>query len=125
MSRIIKQIEIEGKKAIALFDTGAYHSYIRQEFVSEIPKRIIPEPYHVGLGGKPIEVKEVCIAIGRIEGLSLDIEAVVIDEIGKADGHNLDVIIGALVMEKWEIKLNPKTGELDLEGLRRREFTEF
>ena len=28
-------------------------------------------------------------------------------------------------MERWEIKLDPKAGGLDLEGLRRREFTEF
>jgi len=37
----------------------------------------------------------------------------------------LDVIIGALTMERWEIRLDPQTGTLDLEGLRRREFTEF
>jgi hypothetical protein len=28
-------------------------------------------------------------------------------------------------MERWEIRLDPKTGALDLEGLRRREFTEY
>jgi len=28
-------------------------------------------------------------------------------------------------MEQWEIRLDPRTGTLDLEGLRRREFTEF
>ena len=37
----------------------------------------------------------------------------------------LDAIIGALTMERWEIKLDPRSGSLDLEGLRRREFTEF
>jgi len=46
-------------------------------------------------------------------------------EIGKIDGKEVTVIIGALTMEKWEIKLDPKTGELDLTGLRRREFTEY
>jgi len=34
-------------------------------------------------------------------------------------------VIGSLTMERWEIKLDPKAGVLDLEGLRRREFTEF
>ncbi|MEW6556286.1 MAG: hypothetical protein AB1349_02920 [Elusimicrobiota bacterium] len=91
--RIIKQIEIEQKPAIALFDTGATASYIREELLFDVPKRIIGNPYKVGLGGKPIEVKQICVAIGK--------------------------------MEKWEIKLDPKTGQLDLEGLRRREFTEF
>ncbi len=46
-------------------------------------------------------------------------------EIGRADGHELDAIIGALTLQRWEIKLDPKTGTLDLERLRRREFTEF
>jgi len=27
--------------------------------------------------------------------------------------------------EQWEIRLDPRTGTLDLEGLRRRKFTEF
>ena len=52
-------------------------------------------------------------------------DAVPIDKLGRAVGHQLDVLVGALTMERWEIKLDPKTGELDLEGLRRREFTEF
>ena len=52
-------------------------------------------------------------------------DAVPIDKLGQADGHQLDALIGALTMERWEIKLDPKAGVLDLEGLRRREFTEF
>jgi len=125
MSRILKEIEIEGRPAIALFDTGAFHSYIRRDLIAEVPKRVLPMPYRVGLGGELIEIREVCVAIGAIEGMSLDIEAVAVDDLGRADGQRLDAIIGALVMEKWEIKLDPRSGTLDLEGLRRREFTEF
>lgn len=125
MARIIKQIEIEGEKARALFDTGAYHTYVKEKFISEVPKRVVPKPYTVALGGKIIEVKELCIVFGRIEGLDFDAEAIPVDEIGKADGDELDAIIGALTMEKWEIKLDPKTAKLDLEGLRRREFIDF
>lgn len=124
MARIIKEIEIEGKKAYALFDTGAYHTYIRRELLSDISKRIVSS-YKVALGGREIEIKETCIAIGKIEGLAFDAEVIPLDEIGKADGYELDAIIGALAMEKWEIKLNPKTKMLDLEGLKRREFIEF
>jgi len=43
----------------------------------------------------------------------------------RADGHELDALIGTLIMEQWEIKLDPRNGTLDLEGLRHREFTEF
>ena len=125
MSRIIKQIEIEGKPAMALFDTGATLSYIRRELIRNAPTLALRQPYRVGLGGATIEVREVCLAIAEIEGMELDVEAVPVNDLGRTDGHVLDAVIGALVMEKWEIKLDPKSGTLDLEGLRRREFTEF
>lgn len=125
MGRIIKEIEIEGKPGIALFDTGSIHTYIRTKFLMEVPKRTILKPYRVALGGREIQVKELCVILGKIEGLEFDAEAVPNDEIGRADGYELDAIIGALTMEKWEIKIDPKKHELDLEGLRRREFNEF
>jgi hypothetical protein len=125
MGRIIKEIEIEGKRGIALFDTGSVHTYIRSCLLLDVPKRTVTRPYKVALGGKEIQVKELCVALGQIEGLEFDAEAVPIDEIGRADGHELDAIIGVLTMEKWEIRLDPKSQELSLDGLRRREFTEF
>ena len=54
-----------------------------------------------------------------------DTDAVPVAELGRAEGHELDALIGALTMERWEIRLDPRSGALDLEGLRRREFTEF
>jgi hypothetical protein len=33
--------------------------------------------------------------------------------------------VGALTMEEWYIKLDPQRGELDLSGLRKREFTKY
>jgi len=125
MGRITKEIEIEGKRAIALFDTGTVHTYIRSPLLLDVPKRTVTRPYRVALGEKEIQVKELCVALGKIEGLEFDAEAVPLEEIGRADGRELDAIIGALTMEKWEIRLDPKKQELDLEGLRRREFTEF
>lgn len=125
MGRITKEIEIEGKRAMALFDTGAVHTYIRSRLLQDVPKRTVASSYRVALGGKEIEVTQLCVALGKIEGLEFDAEAVPVEEIGRADGHELDAIIGALTMEKWEIRLDPRNQTLDLEGLRRREFTEF
>ncbi|MDI6641073.1 MAG: hypothetical protein QME68_02010 [Elusimicrobiota bacterium] len=125
MARIIKDIEIEGKKAVALFDTGAMYTYVLNEYVVDTVKKKVEEPYRVAMGGRTIEVKELCLIGGRISGLAFDTEAVPIDDIGKVDGYKLDAIIGAITMEQWEIKLDPKTQELNLEGLKRREFTEF
>lgn len=125
MARIIKTIEIEGKAAVALFDTGATYSYVRSALTGVAPKRAMSPPARVGLGGKEIEIRELCLLEGKIEGLSFLADAVPVDDTGHADGHKLDVLIGARTMEQWEIKLDPKSGTLDLDGLRRREFTEF
>jgi hypothetical protein len=62
---------------------------------------------------------------GKIEGLDFFTDAVAVTELGAADGHELDAVVGALTLERWEIRLDPKSGTLDLEGLRRREFIEF
>lgn len=125
MARIIRTIEIEGQQALALFDTGAILTYVREPFLSSAPRKPTVEPFRVALGGRSIEVRELCLVGGRIEGLAFDTDAVPVQELGRADGNELDVIVGALTMERWEIKLDPRTGTLDLEGLKRREFTEF
>lgn len=125
MARIIKAIEIEGQPAVALFDTGAVYTYVRSPLVREAPRRAMTPLARVALGGREIDIEELCLVQGKIEGLSFLADAVPVDELGHADGHEIDALIGALTMERWEIKLDPKSGELDLEGLKRREFTEF
>jgi hypothetical protein len=125
MARIIKTIEIEGQPAIALFDTGAVHTYVFEDLIKHAPRRAVAEPFRVALAGDHFEVREFCLMQGRIEGLPFDTKAIPLSIMGKANGKELDVIIGALTMGEWEIGLDPKTGALDLESLRRREFTEF
>ena len=125
MPRIIKAIEIEGKPANALFDTGPVNTYVLASFVAGAPRQKMVKPAHVGLRGRTIDIDELCLIQGKIEGLDFLADAVPVTELRKIDGQNLDVIIGALTMERWEIKLDPRSGSLDLEGLRRREFTEF
>ena len=125
MARIIKTIEIEGQPAVALFDTGAVHTYVCEDFIEHAPRRAVAESFRVALAGDHFEVREFCLMQGRIEGLPFDTKAIPLSTMGKANGKELDVIIGALTMEEWEIALDPKTGALDLESLRRREFTEF
>jgi predicted aspartyl protease len=110
---------------VARFDTGATYTYVRQELLAEAPRRSVASPVRVGLGGQTIQIREECLMIGKIEGLDFSTEAVPVADLGRADGHSLDAIIGARTLEKWEIKLDPKTGALDVEGLRRREFTEY
>ncbi len=125
MARIIKEIEIEGQRAVALFDTGAMYTYVREGLLTQSPRHSVKAPVRVMLGGQSIQIREQCFVNGRIEGLDFFTDTVPVADLGRADGHALDAIIGAMTLEQWEIKLDPKTGALDVEGLRRREFTEY
>jgi hypothetical protein len=125
MSRVIKTIEIEGKPAVALFDTAAFNTYVARSHLKGVPRRKVKRLYEISLGGSAIVVRKNAVVNGKIEGLDVSTMVVPIASLGKADGHTLDVIIGAITMEQWEITVNPKDGSLGLEGLRRREFTEY
>jgi hypothetical protein len=125
--RIIKNIEIEGKPAAALFDTGAFHTYVLRKYLKGKKNRLVSvaRPYEVSLGGKTFVVREEAIVNGKIDGLDFNTTVVPIDLLGRADGHEVEAMIGAITMEQWEITVNPKDGSLDLDGLKRREFTAY
>jgi hypothetical protein len=113
MARIIKSVEIEEEPAMALFDTGALYTYVRSSLTQDAPRLKVPSPPRVVIGGRTVEIREVCFLRGKIEGLDFFTDAVPLDELGKADGYDLDVLIGARTMEQWEIKLDLRTGTLD------------
>jgi len=125
MSRVIRKIEIEGKEAVALFDTGAFHTYVLRKYLQDVASRPVAQPYEVSLGGQTFTVRERALVNGKIEGLDFDTTVVPVTSLGKADGQELDAIIGAITMEHWEITVNPRDGSLGLDGLRRREFTDY
>jgi hypothetical protein len=125
MSRIIKTIEIEGQAVKALFDTVAFNTYVLRKYLEKVPVRPVARPYGVALGGETIEIRERALINGKIEGLDFDAAVVPVDSLGKANGNDLDAIIGGTTMERWEITVDPRDGSLGLEGLRRREFTEY
>ena|ERR1700704_6058136 len=99
MNRVIKIIEIEGQPAKALFDTGAFHSYLLRRYLEEIPDRFVSvaKPYGVALGGETFEVREHALVNGKIEELDFDTMVVPIERLGKANGHNLDAIRTAII----------------------------
>lgn len=125
MGRIVKQIEIEGQPAMALFDSGAVYTYVRSPLLANLPRQSMSRPTRVLLGDQTIDISALCWIHGTIDGLDFDTNAVPVSGLGAAEGHKLDAIIGAPTMEQYEIRLDPKAGTLDLEGLRRREFTEY
>jgi hypothetical protein len=124
MSRTFKIMEIEGKEAYALFDTGSMRSYVRKEFASKVRWSTIP--FKIGLGGRLYEIEEACALNCAIDGLGFDIEAHPVENIGTDErGQRIDAIIGAMGMEKWGLIPDPSTGSIDLTALRKREFIEF
>ena len=110
---------------MALFDTGSLHTYVAMPLLEGAPSQALRRPYKVALGGRVIEVNVHCLVDGAIDGLEFMTSVVPVDKVGRVDGKEVDVIIGALTMKEWEIIPNPKEGTLDLSGLKRREFTEF
>ena len=68
MSRVIKTIEIEGQPVKALFDTGAFNSYLLRRYLEGLPDRMVKvaKPYGVALGGETIEIKERALVNGTI-----------------------------------------------------------
>src|SRR5438552_681980 len=77
--RICKEIEIEGRKLNALFDSGAVHSYIRREFR---PSSTQPMPRRtVGLGGQEVSFDEGCLVNAKINGLDFDLTAYIVDDL--------------------------------------------
>jgi hypothetical protein len=112
MSRVIKTIEIEGQPAQALFDTGAFHSYLLRRYLEEMPDRFVPvaKPYGVALGGETFAVREHALINGKIEGLDFNTMVVPVEHLGMENHRDLDAIMGASTMNPWEITLNPGDG---------------
>lgn len=123
MARIVKEIQVDGRRLKALFDTGSLRSYAREEFRPAGSRRV--SPVTVGMGGTFRHLDERCDLTAQIDGLEFDMTAYIVPELGQTEHGPLDAIVGALTMEEWWIKLDPHTQELDLSGLRKREFTEF
>ena len=125
MSRIVRQIQVEGQTLNAMFDTGAVRSYVARGAQHSTGLIRRATPVTVGLGRRERRLEERCDFAATIEGLDFDITAYVIDESVDTEFGRVDVIVGALTMEEWWIKLDPANNEIDLSMLRRREFTEL
>ena len=123
MTRIVKEIDVEGRRLRALFDTGSLRSYVRAEFRPPSTRRV--SPINVGLGGTVRELNERSDFTARIGDLEFDMTAYIVEELGETEHGRLDALVGALTMEEWYIKLDPQRGELDLSALRKREFIEY
>jgi hypothetical protein len=108
-----------------LFDSGARNSYIVPEVASLVPTSKVDHPFRSALGGSVKEAKEMALLEALVEGHRISTHAMVIDNIGiDEDGTPIEILMGALAMQQWGIRLIPEQEKLDLTHYPE-EFLEF
>ncbi len=125
MGRVKDEIAINGHKWWALFDSGARNTYVTPAVAKANIRTKLKNVYEVHLGGQAHRFRESVIFEGTIHGKPIFTDAFVIDELGKDEkGKPIDVLFGALAMQKWGIELNLKQEKLDMTHYSK-EFLEF
>ncbi|MBM4040630.1 MAG: retroviral-like aspartic protease [Planctomycetes bacterium] len=125
MGRVFGTIQVDGKQCRTLFDSGAKNSYIVPGAAEGMARTHLPEPRPTGLGGRVRQTEEACLLVGKLEGKRIKVDAYVLDEIGRDDdGQPIEILLGALAMQKWNIRLIPQEERLDLSRYPE-EFIEF
>ena len=74
-------------------------------------------PITVGLGGVVRRLDERCDLTATIDGLEFDMMAYVVKDLGETECGRLDAIVGALTMEEWYTKLDPRRSSPSIEVL--------
>ena len=125
MGRIRKDIDVEGRHCWALFDSGARNTYIVRDIAVNLPMFELRNPQLVNLDGRSHNVLNDCRLECVIEGFNILTHARVLDEIGTNEDRNrIEVLIGALTMQEWGIRLNMEEEQLDMSHYPM-EFIEF
>lgn len=85
----------------------------------------LSNPQLVNLGGRSHNILNDCRLECVIEGFNILTYARVLDEIGiDEDRNKIEVLIGALTMQEWGIRLNMEEEQLDMSHYPM-EFNEF
>ena len=79
----------------------------------------------VALGGREHLLRQMCFLIAELENLPIEVDAYVLDKIGDDEhGKPIEILFGALAMQKWGIRPIPDREVLDLTNYPK-EFVEF
>lgn len=125
MGRIRKNIEVNGKQFWTLFDTGSRNTYVTEEVAKYLHTYQLPSINPVSLGGKVHQLNKGCTFICKIEGYDITDDARVINKIGFDDSNKeIDVLLGALTMQRWGIIPVPEKEDIDMTHYPK-EFVEF
>lgn len=129
MSEALREVRVGNRNLWTLFNSGAGRSYVLGGAVPpSAPKGKDLRPTMVGLGGRDRKIREWRHVDAVVDGCSFSFKAYVLDEIGTEEGRSVELIVGAPVMEEWEIGLQPAGRRrlvLDLTRLRERSFVDF
>jgi len=118
MGRIYDTIS-NSKPFHTLFDTGAVHNYVTKKAARGLSISWLPEPFTVGIGGEKRNIQEACFIYGELQGRRLFCWALVVEELGLDEqNEEIDMLFGAIEMQRWNIKINPGEERLDLSGFR-------
>lgn len=125
MGRIKDYLKVNGSSYWALFDSGAVNTYITPEVARKLTKEKLSEPHRVSLGGKSHQLTHRALLNAKIKDRDVSTEALVMDKIGRDEtGKEIQILFGALAMEKWNIKLDMRNKRLDMTHYQK-EFVEF
>lgn len=127
MGRVYDDIKINGAHLHVIFDPGALSSYVTQKGHKKAKLKLfsLMKPRKTGLGGKKRTIDTFCDVQGKIQRFFIDIRAYLVDELGSDErGQDIDLLFGALDMQKWNIQLDVEKEALDLSRFRK-EFIEF
>ncbi|MDH7486443.1 MAG: hypothetical protein QHJ81_09245 [Anaerolineae bacterium] len=125
MGRVYGTIICNNTSLHTLFDTGAVHNYITRGRAKGLSINRLPKPFTVGIGGERREIQEACFIYGELQGKRLFCWALVIEELGLDEqDKEIDMLFGAIEMQRWNIRIDPLEERLDLSGFRE-EFIEY
>jgi len=125
MGRIRKNIEVSGKNYWTLFDSGARNTYVTPGVADLLHTYDLPSINPVSLGGKVHHLNKGCTLICKIEGYDVTDDARVLDKIGYDDDKKeIDILLGALTMQRWGIVPVPEKEDIDMSHYPK-EFVEF
>lgn len=98
-----------------LFDTGASHSFVRPELVRTLGLSAadLPRPIRIRLGKGSARVSQLAAVMIRLNGVNLADAAYVMP------GLTEDYVLGVEFLERYGIRLDPKSGRLLLPPKRR------
>lgn len=104
MGRVRTNIKVNNKDCWTLFERGSRNTYVVEGISTHLPKYQLPQSRSVALGGKVYSINTGCVLMANIQGLPIETDAYILNEIGlDEDGKNIEVLFGALAMQKWGI----------------------